>query len=185
MNHTTPPFMDPSVRRGHPRHSFCLKSLPRHSLAGRSLLQRAANCRRQGNCFCYKERIPSQFGYDTGMATMCAYALTSLICFLMLVSPPVYALQIFTELIGDHLIKEEDTKTNTTWERVNPNLPSPDALRYKILIKHKKCIVKERKASTNSQAIAESLTKSAASSSSLASSQSTEIVSDVRSYPCR
>jgi hypothetical protein len=92
---------------------------------------------------------------------------------------------MFTELIGDYLIKEEDTKTNTTWERVNPNLPSPDALRYKILIKHKKCIVKERKASTNSQAIAENLTKSAASSSSLASSQSPEIVSDVRCNPCR
>ena len=48
------------------------------------------------------------------------------------------------DILSEFLVKPEDTQNHATWDRVNPNLPSPDSLRRKILIKHKKRIVRER-----------------------------------------
>lgn len=49
------------------------------------------------------------------------------------------------EILGDYLVQPEETQQqHATWDRVNPNLPSPEALRRKILIKHKKRDSKEK-----------------------------------------
>ena len=43
------------------------------------------------------------------------------------------------EELGEHLVPSlEEANQGKTWTRVNPNLPSPNELKFKILIKHKK-----------------------------------------------
>lgn len=47
--------------------------------------------------------------------------------------------QYIRKLLGDHLVPSlAEANIGKTWTRVNPNLPSPLDLKFKILIKHKK-----------------------------------------------
>ncbi len=43
----------------------------------------------------------------------------------------------FVEVFGDAVILQVEGD-KTTWQRVSPNLPSLESLKYKILVKHKK-----------------------------------------------
>eukprot|EP00045_Choanoeca_perplexa_P014613 m.173432 g.173432 ORF g.173432 m.173432 type:complete len:955 (+) comp16735_c0_seq2:119-2983(+) len=48
------------------------------------------------------------------------------------------AAEMFVRIFGDALLHKPLEKEGRTWDRVNPNLPSPQALKHRILLKHKK-----------------------------------------------